>query len=80
MEAELTVPTCDAFLREQRLSPTGWGTELVQCRSTRGLSAFRDYQGQTRRACGAQGHAANCVRRFGVLEDPPDWANLGPMR
>jgi len=69
-----TVPTCDAFVADQRVSPSGWGMELVQCRQTRGLSAFRDYQGQTRRACGASGHAANVVRRFGVMENEPDWA------
>jgi hypothetical protein len=69
-----TVPTCDAFVAEPRVRANGWGTELVQCRQTRGLSAFRDYMGQTRRACGAYGHAANVVRRFGVMENEPDWA------
>lgn len=68
-----TVPTCDAFISEPRVRASGFGTELVQCRVTRGLSAFRDYQGQTRRACGAHGHAANVVRRFGVMETEPDW-------
>src|SRR5688572_32072041 len=69
-----TVPQCDAFVNESRPSPSGWGMELVQCQQTRGLSAFVDYQGQTRRACGAQGHAANVVRRFGVMETEPEWA------
>jgi hypothetical protein len=69
-----TVPTCDALTALEVVRPGGYGIERVPCRQTRGLSAFRDYMGQTRRACGAYGHAANVVRRFGVLENEPDWA------
>ena len=67
-----TQPTCDAYVREPAYD--FWGPHLVQCRVTRGLSAFVDFQGQTRRACGAQGHAANVIRRYGVTEAEPDWA------
>lgn len=67
-----TLPTCDAFLRETVIG--GYGPVLVQCSVTRGLSAHKDYSGQTRRACGSPGHAARVVRMYGVAEPEPDWA------
>ena len=69
-----TVPTCDALTMVERVKAGGWGIERIPCTQTRGLSAFKDFNGQTRRACGAWGHAQDAMRRYGVMEPEPDWA------
>jgi len=73
-DLDLTVPRCDANTATLRVGPGGYGLEPVQCAARRGLTSFRDHQGRTRYACGASGHAASVVRRFGVMEAEPDWS------
>lgn len=58
-------PTCEAHLPTLRVAE--YGFERIGCHQWRGLRTFFDADGTPRHACGAHGHLADVVRRFGAM-------------